>query len=284
MGGLRKKMPHTCYTFYIGGAALSGLVFTSGFFSKDEILAKAFEYHPALWGVGIITAGMTAFYTFRAIFLAFEGEPRDQHLYDHAHENNPAITIPLWILAGLATVGGLLGLPAPVLHGLGIEVPHLLDEWLHPIFIEVGHGEHAAHLPLSTELALMGTSAVVGILSIGLAYYLYVLNPSIPRSMARSTRPIFNLLANKYYIDEIYGFIFVKPLTNLAGIMAHGIDTLVIDKGLVDGTAQTVGVFGKLVSSLQNGYISRYALATFVGVLLLVGYFLVGEQFVVWLR
>ncbi len=105
MGGLKAKMPVTYWTFVIGGLALAGFPLMSGFFSKDEILAKAFEASPILWVIGIVTAGLTAFYTFRAIFIAFHGQPRDQHLYDHAHESRAPITFALVVLAVLSLFG-----------------------------------------------------------------------------------------------------------------------------------------------------------------------------------
>ncbi|MDM8530096.1 NADH-quinone oxidoreductase subunit L [Anaerolineales bacterium HSG25] len=281
MGGLRKKMPHTAMTFYLGGLALAGFPLTAGFFSKDEILAKTFEYSPMLWGIGIVTAGMTAFYTFRAIFLAFEGEPRDQELYDHAHENRLAVTAPLWILAVLAIFGGLLGLPAPLLHGVGIDIPHAMENWLHPVIQQVGHHE-VHHLPFITELALFLISGFLGVASIGLAYYFYIVDRSIPQNLARSTHPIFALLVNKYYIDELYNTVFVKPALTLSNTMSRGIDQTLID-GIVDGSAYGIAELGKYLSQLQNGFISRYALATFIGVLFLVGYFFLGGQFPNWI-
>jgi len=271
MGGLKDKMPHTYRTFFIAGLALAGIPPMSGFFSKDEIMAKAFEASPILWGIGIVTAGMTAFYTFRAIFIAFHGEPRDHHLYEHAHENRSAVTVPLWILAALATFGGLLGLPAPILNELGIPIPHLLDNWLKPV-LEIAHGE-AHHLSFMTEVVLLLTSSVVAIGSVGLAYFFYVVNPEIPKNLARTTRPLFAVLANKYYVDEIYNSIIVQPALNLSKTMAQGVDMVIIDKGIVDGVAKVIGMIGGLLGDLQSGYIRHYALATFIGALLMVGYF-----------
>ncbi|RME78755.1 MAG: NADH-quinone oxidoreductase subunit L [Chloroflexi bacterium] len=269
MGGLKNKMPVTWLTFWIGGLALAGFPLMSGFFSKDEILAKAFEASPVLWGIGVLTAGLTAFYTFRAIFIAFHGQPRDRHLYDHAHESGPAIRFALVVLAALALVGGVLGLPA------FLGLPHALDSWLAPIYAT---GEHAAAagehgLSLGLELGLMATSATVAVLGIVVAYFFYVVNPAIPRRMARSLRPVFVLLANKYYVDELYNAVFVQPGLKLARGMAQGVDALLIDSVLVDGLARLVGQIGRQVSRLQTGYLRHYALATFIGVLILVGYF-----------
>jgi NADH-quinone oxidoreductase subunit L len=274
MGGLKDKMKRTWLTFWIGGLALAGFPLMSGFFSKDAILAKTFQLSPALWLVGIITAGLTAFYTFRAIFVAFHGQPRDRHLYDHAHESGRPIVVVLVILAVLALLGGLLGLPSALLHELGLEVPHALENWLAPIYPEAGHGAAEAHLALATEMALFLTSAVVAIAGIVLAYLFYIVYPAIPRKLARSLRPIFVTLVNKYYIDEIYQAVFVDIGWNLARAMAGGVDKLLIDGGLVDGTAKVVGWLGGQFSRLQSGYLRHYALATFIGVLVMIGYFI----------
>lgn len=230
MGGLKDKMKLTWLTFWAGGLAMAGFPLTSGFFSKDEILAKAFAISPVLWVVGIVTAVLTAFYTFWAIFLTFHGQPWDQHLYDHAHESRAPITFALVVLALLALFGGLLGLPSDLLSELGlVDVPHALENWLEPIYaaaepvIAVG-GE--PHLSLSTELGLLSTSAGVAILGIALAYLFYIVRPSWPQNLTQQTRPLFELLVNKYYVDEFYELIFVRPGLYLARAMSAGVDTL----------------------------------------------------------
>jgi NADH-quinone oxidoreductase subunit L len=262
-------MKITWLTFWIGGLALAGFPLTSGFFSKDEILAKTFEASPALWLVGIITAGLTAFYTFRAIFIAFHGQPRDPHLYEQAHESHTPITFALVVLAILTLLGGLLGLPT------FLGLPHALDSWLEPIYAVAAHSAEGAepHLSFGAELGLLLTSAVVAIAGIALAYFFYLLRPSIPQNLARSFRPIYNLLANKYYIDEIYNTVFVKPALLLAEGFAVGCDKLLIDGIFVDGLARAVGWVGQHLSYLQSGYLRHYALATFIGVLVMISYF-----------
>lgn len=268
MGGLKDKMRTTWLTFVIGGLALAGFPFMSGFFSKDEILAKVFEVSPVLWLVGIFTAGLTAFYTFRAIFLVFYGQPRDFHLHEHAHESPAPMTFALIVLAVLAVLGGLLGLPQ--FWGLA----HLLDGWLEPVYLAAGHGagpEH--HLSVAAEWALMLTSAVVAIGGIAVAYYFYIVRPSVPQNLARNFRSLFSLLAHKYYVDEIYDVLFVRTGLNLARAMARGVDNLLIDGILVDGSARVVGWLGGLLSHLQTGYVRHYALATFIGVLVMISYF-----------
>jgi len=274
MGGLKNKMKVTYWTFVIGGLALAGFPLFSGFFSKDEILADAFATSPALWAFGIVTAGLTAFYTFRAIFIAFHGEPRDQHLYEHAHESRPPITFALVVLAILALLGGLLGLPAELLHEVGLDLPHALENTLEPIYLTAEHSVGAApHLSFGAELGLLSTSAVVAIAGIIVAYLFYVARPAIPQNLVRSTRSIFNLLANKYYVDELYDLILVRPAAALARGLSEGVDKYIIDLILVDGSARVVGWIGGLAGHLQSGYLRHYALATFIGVLIMVSYF-----------
>lgn len=275
MGGLKNKMRITWLTFWIGGLALAGFPLISGFFSKDEILVDAFEASPILWGVGIITAGLTAFYTFRAVFIAFHGQPRDQHLYDQAHESGAPISFALIVLAILSLFGGALGLPAFLLSKIGLIVPHILENTLEPVYRAAEHGTEgaAAHLPVGIELGLLSTSAAVAIIGIGVAYLFYVARPAIPQNLARSTRPILKLLANKYYVDEIYDAVLVQPGLKLARSMAQGVDKLLIDSILVDGSARVIGWVGQQLSHLQSGYLRHYALATFIGVLIMISYF-----------
>jgi NADH-quinone oxidoreductase subunit L len=268
MGGLRQKMPRSYWTFVVGALALAGFPLTSGFFSKDEILAKAFEFSPLLWAVGLLTALLTAFYTFRALFVAFWGGPRDQHLFDHAHEARGVMTWPLVLLAVLALLGGLLGLP-PVL-GVG----HGLEGWLGFTFADLGEGAEAAGHGLSAglEWGLLGASSLIALLGIGLAYWFYVANRDMPASLAVRFKPVFQLLANKYYVDDAYDAVFVKPGIALARFCAQGIDKTVID-GIIDGGARLVAQGGAWLGRLQSGYIRHYALAMFLGVIVVVAYF-----------
>ncbi|MCB9098014.1 MAG: NADH-quinone oxidoreductase subunit L [Anaerolineales bacterium] len=267
MGGLKDKMKITWITFWIGGLALAGFPLMSGFFSKDEILAHVFEASPILWFFGILTAGMTAFYTFRAIFIAFHGKPRDHHLYEHAHESRTPITFALSVLAVLAIFGGLLGLPT------FLGLPHFLNGWLEPVLYELPHAAEEHHMSFGAEMGLLATSAVVAVGGIFLAYFFYMLQPSIPQNLARSTRSLFALLAHKYWIDELYDTLFVQPGLKLAQAFADGLDKVVIDDMFVDGTARLIGRFGGILSKLQNGYTGSYALATFIGVIIMISYF-----------
>jgi NADH-quinone oxidoreductase subunit L len=268
MGGLRRKMPVTFWTFLIGALALAGFPLTSGFFSKDEILAEAFGFSPILWAVGVFTALLTAFYIFRAVFVAFFGNPRDQELFDHAHEARRVMTWPLIALAFLALFGGVLGLP-PVL-----RIDNAVEEWLQPTFtaFQMGEGEAAHGLSLNLEWGLLTASSLVALLGIGLAYWFYVRNRDIPANLAVRFKSIFRVLANKYYVDEVYDAAFVRPGRALARFLADGIDKTVID-GIIDGSARLVSQGGALLARLQSGYIKHYALAMFLGAIVVVAYF-----------
>jgi len=267
MGGLRRKMPVTFWTFVIGALALAGFPLTSGFFSKDEILAEAFDFSPILYAVGLLTALLTAFYIFRALFIAFMGKPRDEELFDHAHESRGIMTWPLILLAVLALFGGVLGLPAI------FPLDHLVEEWLHPAFtaFEIAGGE-AAHLSIGLEAGLLTASSVIALLGMGVAYWFYVANRDVPANLALRFKSAFTLLANKYYVDEIYAAVFVKPGWALARFFARGIDKAVID-GIIDGGARLVAQGGALLARLQSGYIRHYALAMFLAAIAIVAYF-----------
>jgi NADH-quinone oxidoreductase subunit L len=267
MGGLRRKMPVTFWTFLIGALALAGFPLTSGFFSKDEILTEAFDFSPLLWAVGLFAALLTAFYIFRALFIAFFGKPRDQELYDHAHESRGIMTWPLILLAVLALFGGALGLPAI------FRLDHLIEDWLHPVFTayEVTGGE-AAHLSMGLEVGLLTTSSVIALLGIGLALWFYIANPDVPANLAVRFKSAFKVLANKYYVDELCDAAFVRPGWALARFFAGGVDKTVID-GIVDGGARLVAQGGGLLARLQSGHIKHYALAMFIGAIVVVAYF-----------
>jgi NADH-quinone oxidoreductase subunit L len=267
MGGLRRKMPVTFWTFLIGALALAGFPLTSGFFSKDEILAEAFDFSPILYAVGLFTALLTAFYIFRALFIAFFGKPRDQELFDHAHESRGIMTWPLILLAVLALFGGVLGLPAI------FPLDHLVESWLHPVFtaFQIAGGE-AAHLSIGLEAGLLTASSVIALLGIGLAYWFYVANRDVPANLAVRFKLAFKVLANKYYVDELYDAVLVRPGWALARFFARGIDRVVID-GIIDGGARLIAQGGALLARLQSGYIRHYALAMFLAAIVIVAYF-----------
>jgi NADH-quinone oxidoreductase subunit L len=256
MGGLKDKMRTTYRTFLAGAAALAGFPLLSGFFSKDEILWRAFNSSIILWLIGIATAFLTAFYAFRAVFLTFWGPSRvDKRV--HIHESPRIMTTPLTILAVLAIVSGLIG------------IPHLsaIEGFLEPVFAY----HETAHANGILEWALMALSAIVAILAIILAQYMYLVNPDRPGRLSQRYASLYKLLANKYYVDEIYLAGIVNPLRNLASFLSQTFDAGVID-GAVNGLAAFFGRTGEETRKLQTGYVRNYSLAMLIGVVVMLGY------------
>ncbi|MCS6935291.1 MAG: NADH-quinone oxidoreductase subunit L [Chitinophagales bacterium] len=249
MGGLKKYMPVTYWTFLISSLAISGIFPFSGFFSKDEILAAAFAHHKILWVIAMLTSLLTAFYMFRLLFLTFTGEFRGtEEQRHHLHESPPLITIPLIILSALATVGGVLGLP----EFLGFH--HWLKNFLSPVVAK--SGAHAHALSHSTELALMGGALAGAIVSIAYSYILFVRGGALPVPEGEE-KGITRLVYHKYYVDEIYEKIIVQPVMFLSDIAYRLLDRRVID-GLVNTSGRLSMIAGGQIRKLQTGYIGYY--------------------------
>jgi NADH-quinone oxidoreductase subunit L len=353
MGGLKKYLPITYWTFVIGALAIAGVPGLAGFFSKDEILFKTFTSestpaHQLLWFVGIVTSLLTATYMFRLVFLAFHGERRhdapapahqeeeepvatgDAHGHGHAdHEELPpdrlrqgsgesaealranaeggshgvhdaggshtghhahgdpheapwSMALPLIVLAIGSVVAGYVGVP----HALGGS--NRIETFLEPSF-EVHAAAPAAepreaapaapaaeesHAAESTELMLMAISSGIAVAGIGLAFYFWVRNRRAADRMAESFRPVHALLLNKYYVDELYDAVLVRPIKLLSeAALWKGADARVID-GAVNGVGGLVGGFSSLLRRTQTGSVRTYALATFTGVVAILGYYL----------
>ena len=268
MGGLRNKMPWTFGTFLVGVLALSGVPLFSGFFSKDEILHDAFVYgSPLLWAVGIATAGLTAFYSFRMLFVAFYGKPRmDKKTERQIHESPPVMLIPLVILAILAAIGGYIGLP----EGLGL--PNAIDEFLHPVFADVQlvASEGGALL----EWGLIGVSILMAAVGFFAAYWIYIRNWGLAARMTKSAQWLYDIVYNKYYVDEAYTEAIVKPLRMLGDMLDESVEQRGIDTA-VNGLAQLTGLAGEGLRRLQSGLVRNYALAIMIGAVAVVAYFVV---------
>ncbi len=229
MGGLRKYMPITAYTLLAASAAISGVPFLSGFYSKDAILVAAYARAPWMYWVGVLTAGMTAFYVFRAWFMAFTGDYRG---HAHPHESPLVMTGPLIILAGLSLVGGF------------INVPHFLE----PMFAEGAENPSLAWL-----------SAGVGLLGIFLAYIFYVANRGLADSFAKSMGGLYTLVYNKYFVDEAYDAAVVEPLLEGSRtVLWRGVDAGFID-GIVNGAGHRSRGIGAILRRIQSGNIRSYA-------------------------
>jgi NADH-quinone oxidoreductase subunit L len=280
MGGLRKVMPITFLTFFVSTLAIAGIFPFSGFFSKDEILWQAFAnpFHGnlniVLWGTGAVAACFTAFYMFRLVFMTFFGECRiNPKVKSHLHESPLVITIPLMVLGFLATVGGFIGMPK-VMGAL----PNYLEHWLDPVFelateygTKYAHtGEHHSH---ALEWGLMGVSIAIAVTGIMIAMTMYVKNTGAPAKFTAAFPALHRAVYNKWYIDEIYDFIFVNPCKALGQFLWKGFDVLVID-GVVNGVANVVMGFSGIFRYMQSGYIYNYAFSMALGVVVMLGYFL----------
>jgi NADH-quinone oxidoreductase subunit L len=266
MGELKRKLPVTFWTMFAAVLAISGIPLFSGFFSKDEILWKTFSQgNLILWIIGLVTAGMTAFYMFRLLFLTFFGKSRvDESIKSHIHESPKIMTVPLAVLAVLSVIGGYIGVPKSLGGGNNFE------SFLSPVFGE--KGEMILH-PASTEYLLMALSVVVALLGIFFAYRFYIKSPDLPKSLAQRFSFPYKLLLNKYYVDELYFKIVVNPLLKFATFLWQFFDVKVID-GIANGLANTVNWFAGICRKVQTGYVRNYALGMVFGVLLILAYFI----------
>ncbi len=285
MGNLKKYLPMTYPVFLIGAIAISGVPGFSGFFSKDEILLSAFlSGRTWIWLIGVITAGLTAFYMFRLVFMVFHGKERmADDVRHHIHESPKTMTVPLLLLAVFSVSAGYIGLPKALLGGA----------WFSRFLANVIHDEHH-RIPLTTEYALMLISVLAAAFGIYLAWLFYVKRTDLPGRLAARIKPAYALLYHKYYIDEIYDAVFVKG-TLLLGKIASVFDTKAID-GLVNGagsltrgTGKATGFFDEkaIDGSLntmakgfgrgsvafrkaQTGYVQNYLLAIIFGVVIII--------------
>lgn len=270
MGGLRKHIPKTFATFFIGTLAIAGTPGLSGFFSKDEILWQAFSSphgHPMLWLIGAVAAGMTSFYMFRLTFLTFFGTERmDEHTKHHIHESPNSMVIPLMILAFLSVFGGYVGVPEAL--GGSNKFHHFFE----PVIRHVGEAKEA-HFSHALEYGLMATSVAIAVVGFLISYTFYIKNPALPERLKNSLSGLYRLIFNKYYVDEIYEFAFVNGCKGLGTILWQKFDVLVVD-GIVNGVAKVVELTGSVVKKLQTGYIQNYAVGILLGLVFILGIFI----------
>src|SRR5579863_572446 len=232
MGGLRKYAPWTCLTLACASLAISGFPFTSGYFSKDAILSAAYGHAPWMYWVGVITAGMTAFYVWRAFWITFWGEYKG---HGHPHESPPSMLGPLVVLAILSIFGGWF-----------FNVPKILDS-MFPIAEGV------------ENMALTYISVAFGLIGIALSYYMYVVNTQLPERIAASLGGLYTLVYNKYFVDELYDATIVNPMiTGSTTVLWHGMDQGVID-GIVNGVGTESKSIGGVLKQMQSGNIRSYA-------------------------
>jgi NADH-quinone oxidoreductase subunit L len=277
MGGLKKYLPITYMTMLIATFAISGIPGLSGFFSKDEILWKSFSSdhgHWLLWVVGFATAGLTAFYMFRLIYLTFHGKERmDDHTREHLHESPRSMTVPLMVLAGLSVVGGLVGMP----HIFGVT--NYFEHWLAPVVS--GPSQTAAANALASagggaemEWILMGLSVLLVLIAIFAARQIYNKNPEIATRLAGRLKGLQRILANKYYVDEFYGATVIRPLVNVSMGLWKIVDVVLID-GMLNGMAMIYGEISELLRRTQTGRLRGYATLFVVGVVIILAFFVI---------
>jgi NADH-quinone oxidoreductase subunit L len=275
MGGLKKYMPQTYITFLLGTIAISGIFPFSGFFSKDEILWNAYANgSPILWGAGVLAAFCTAFYMFRLLYLTFYGEERFDHHHVHPHESPVTMTLPLWILAILSVFGGLLGIPKALSGGADINI---LEHWLEPIFanansILASHHSDAHHHSLALEWGLMAASLAIAIIGILYATSLYKKSSHKPAEMAAKNKGLYNILWNKYFVDEIYHNVFVAPIYKISlDFLWKIVDVQIID-GIVNGSARAIALSAENLRKIQSGIAQNYALMMLFGIVAIIAW------------
>lgn len=253
MGGLRKKMPITHFTFLIACLAIAGIPPFSGFFSKDEILTAALLKNPVYYVLGVAGALMTSFYMFRLYAMAFRGEFRGTEAQaSHLHESPSAMTIPLIILAVLSVAGGWVGIPEVLMHDA-----HKLQAFLAPVLEGIGGPEDGGHhLSHSTELMLMGG---VLVLIIGVITFAWKKYSKYERNEEVESTGVARFLENKWYVDELYEAVISKPLKSLSAFMNLRVERQVID-GVVNGVGKAVQYGSRQLRLIQSGQVGSYIL------------------------
>jgi len=267
MGGLKKYLPITYWTFFIAMIAIAGIFPFSGFFSKDEILWKVFSNGTwGLWLVGLVGAALTAFYMSRLTVLTFDGEKRwgsDKH----PHESPKTMTVPLIILALLSVVGGFVGVPASLGGG------NAIDHWLEPVFERAnlvmalpGHGME------TIEYVLMALSVGVGVGGILLARLWYLKKQEVPQQLSTKVPGLYKLLWNKYYVDEAYDAAVVTPIQKSSETLLWRIVDVGMIDGLVNGLAKFFGGVSKVIRMGQTGVAQNYVFVFLLGVVVILGW------------
>jgi NADH-quinone oxidoreductase subunit L len=257
MGGLGKHMKITGITFLIGCLAISGFPLLSGFFSKDEILVAAWTKSPALWATGIFTALLTAIYMFRLYATTFRGNFRGtKEQEQHLHESPAAITIPLIALAILSIIGGFVGVPQFMIHNV-----HVLNDFLHPVFAE-SYSRLAAHdISHNTEWLLMIAATVMALIGMVYGWMKFTKKPNL-----KNATGFGKILEHKWYVDELYNTIFVKPYKVFGTFLYNIVDIKIVD-GIVNGTGRLVKYGGRQFRRIQSGQIASYILMMVLGML-----------------
>jgi NADH-quinone oxidoreductase subunit L len=268
MGGLAPKLPYTHATMLVATLAIAGVPFLSGFFSKDEILHASFASgHIGIWLAGVIGAAMTAFYMTRLYVLTFRGPSRLSHEAEHhLHESPWSMTVPLMILAGLSVIGGYVGMPFQ-------EGGHVLERWLHPVMAAGGHGGEHHEISRVLEWGLIALSVGAGGLGIFLAFRSYLWQPAIATSLQERFQGLHRLLLNKWWVDELYDNVVVRPFMAISRWLWKFWDVKIVD-GMVNGVGYSLEAGSAILKLFQTGFVGTYALWITLGVVALFLHFL----------
>jgi NADH-quinone oxidoreductase subunit L len=273
MGGLKKYMPKTYGTYLVGTLAIAGIFPFAGFFSKDEILFKAYtQGNIFLWLIGAAAAFMTSFYMFRTVYMTFHGDSRmDPHVEHHVHESPPVMTVPLMILAVLSVIGGFVGLPV-------IPGANAIGDFLAPVMkgqeLLFGHSPEAHH-SVGLEVGLMAISLMIALVGWWMARTFYVQQPDLPKRAAQSLGGLYRLVFNKYWVDELYDAIAVRPFVGISNWLWQIFDDNIID-WIANGFALITGQVGSTLRWIQTGLVQNYALFILGGVIFVLGYMILG--------
>ena len=271
MGGLASRLPWTHGTMLTATLAIAGIPPLAGFFSKDEILSSAFASgHLGVWVVGLAGAVLTAFYMFRLYLLTFRGRScLTREAEHHLHESPPAMIVPLFVLAVLSVVGGLVGPPLT-------EGGHPFARWLAPVFASGAHegGGAAAHeVSVTTEWVLIGISVLVAVAGIALAFRIYLWRPESATRLRERFAGVHRTLLHKYWVDELYDATVVRPVYGTAQALWRFWDTKIVD-GFVNGVGATLEGASAVLRLFQTGFVGTYALLFTLGVAALLLHFL----------
>jgi NADH-quinone oxidoreductase subunit L len=292
MGGLRKHLPWTFATMFLGTLAIAGVPGLAGFFSKDEILWKAWSNgHPIIWFMLFAGAGMTSFYMFRLLFMTFYGEERmDAHTKEHIQEPYRRVIYPLVVLAGLSVIGGYVGMPA------WTGISNRFEHFLEPVLKLPPDEAHAAgvHHSIGEELTLTGLSVFIVFVGLYFAYRFYIAKPGSVDAITDRFKGYYSLVHEKYRVDELYDALFVNRTKDLgdaccwwdskfvdgavngtaATTRVTATVSRIFDKYVVDGLVNLVGWinlgFNRLATALQTGLVQRYALGAVLGIIIFI--------------
>jgi NADH-quinone oxidoreductase subunit L len=275
MGGLRRRMPITFFTVWVGSLALAGIPPFAGFFSKDLIIeavhtshlpGSGFAYAAVLAGVFV-----TAFYSFRLLFMTFYGKPRmDEHTYKHVKESPWVVTVPLVLLAVPSLLAGFMTIDPLIFGGYFADSIKVLPA--HDVIREIG--EHYQGVAPFIAHGLQSAPFLLAVAGIGLAWFMYIRYPFLPGQIREKAGAIYTLLLRKYFVDEFNEFVFAGGARAIGRLLWKVGDVRLIDGLAVNGTARAIGWVSSVIRHIQTGYVYHYAFAMILGLFLLITFFL----------